>query len=527
MDGLRGSQDQTEVVQLPHQDRGKMAEPDPSERSESWSQVPKKDPLWIKLKISKTEQGGEPSEQEEPPSAAVRVCEFCGKRFMNGKALGGHIRIHNQEKNKGSSSKKTDESRLRKQKAKCEKHVHEDLPALEKGRDFDCSEKDKETPCCYICDRNFPSMKSLFGHMRFHPDRNWRGVQPPAQEKDGSCTREVESVDQKATDQGSACLEAGSSGCLVDLLKGLPSWSRTDKRGRKSLIALEPEAIDGLMKLACAASYDSGISDDQVSDESPLRKRRLDEEELPGPKNQNPEPTESQIQQSTNIEGEGSYKAVRNQDYELEHADRPRKYRKGERFGHNLERNPNMEAGKKIKVSGMCKTQDLSTNKEVAVMPVKEDKILTDHRFKCMTCEKTFPTFQALGGHRSSHNKERGNVQPPEASLSTGASGTEKKIAPSAKIHAAETNNCATSSVQEDFMTHRCEICCKKFPTGQALGGHKRCHWAGQTEGPPSSEVVSPGDQASQSGPRALAFDLNEPPPMDEEDGVISGFNRA
>ncbi|KAF8009444.1 hypothetical protein BT93_J0434 [Corymbia citriodora subsp. variegata] len=505
-----------------------MAEPDPSGRSESWSQMPKKDPLLIKLKISKTEQGGEPSEPEEPSSpAAARLCEFCGKGFMNGKALGGHIRIHNQEKNRASSSKKMDESRLMKQKAKSEKHLHADLPAPEKGRDFDCAEKEEETPCCYICDRNFPSMKSLFGHMRFHPERNWRGVQPPAQEKDGSCTREVESVNQ-TTDQDSACLEARSSRCVADLLKGLPSWSRTDKRGRKSLVASEPEAIDGLMKLACAASYDSGISDDQVHGESPPRKRKLNDEEIPVPRNQNPEPTGSRIQQSTSIEGEGSFKAVCNQDYELKHADRPRKYRKEERCGHNLESNPNMDADKKIKESGMCKTRDLSTNKEVAAVQVKEeDKILTHYRFKCMTCGKTFPTFQALGGHRSSHNKERGIVQPPEASLSTGASGTEKKIAPSPKIHIAGTNNCTTSSAQEDYMTHRCEICRKKFPTGQALGGHKRCHWARQTEGPPSSEVVSPGDQASQSGPRTLAFDLNEPPPMDEEDGIISGFNRA
>ncbi|GJY59396.1 zinc finger C2H2-type/integrase DNA-binding domain-containing protein [Tanacetum coccineum] len=29
---------------------------------------------------------------------------------------------------------------------------------------------------------------------------------------------------------------------------------------------------------------------------------------------------------------------------------------------------------------------------------------------------------------------------------------------------------------------HQCKICDKVFPTGQALGGHKRCHWTGYSE---------------------------------------------
>ncbi|KAI4382163.1 hypothetical protein MLD38_008161 [Melastoma candidum] len=70
----------------------------------------KKDPLLIKLKIPKA--GGPQSRRDGSPEvkdAVVRTCEFCGKEFMNGKALGGHVRIHNQEgkfKGVGPSSKK-------------------------------------------------------------------------------------------------------------------------------------------------------------------------------------------------------------------------------------------------------------------------------------------------------------------------------------------------------------------------------------------------------------------------------------
>ncbi|PKA47813.1 Zinc finger protein ZAT3 [Apostasia shenzhenica] len=33
-------------------------------------------------------------------------------------------------------------------------------------------------PACYVCGRQFPTQKALFGHMRCHPEREWRGVRP-------------------------------------------------------------------------------------------------------------------------------------------------------------------------------------------------------------------------------------------------------------------------------------------------------------------------------------------------------------
>ncbi|XP_058096259.1 zinc finger protein ZAT2-like [Magnolia sinica] len=51
---------------------------------------------------------------------------------------------------------------------------------------------------------------------------------------------------------------------------------------------------------------------------------------------------------------------------------------------------------------------------------------------------------------------------------------------------------------------HKCSICDRVFPTGQALGGHKRCHWA---RGERLNRV--------QGLP---VFDLNEPAPISEED---------
>ncbi|KAH0470496.1 hypothetical protein IEQ34_000219 [Dendrobium chrysotoxum] len=50
-------------------------------------------------------------------------------------------------------------------------------------------EEDKSTavqPECYVCGRRFGTWKALFGHMRCHPEREWRGVRPLAVGEEGS-----------------------------------------------------------------------------------------------------------------------------------------------------------------------------------------------------------------------------------------------------------------------------------------------------------------------------------------------------
>ncbi|KAJ6315887.1 hypothetical protein OIU78_019208 [Salix suchowensis] len=67
----------------------------------------------------------------------------------------------------------------------------------------------------------------------------------------------------------------------------------------------------------------------------------------------------------------------------------------------------------------------------------------------------------------------------------------------------------------------------KHSPTlGQALGGHKRCHWKGPAKATPSHEVALPGEasqntsnsessgeanQAGEASACSLSFDLNIP----------------
>ncbi|XP_006650804.1 zinc finger protein ZAT8-like [Oryza brachyantha] len=76
--------------------------------------------------------------------------------------------------------------------------------------------------------------------------------------------------------------------------------------------------------------------------------------------------------------------------------------------------------------------------------------------FVCKTCGRAFPSFQALGGHRTSHLRGRTN------GLELGAVG-DRAI----RQHRAE---------KEHREKHECHICGLGFEMGQALGGHMRRH---------------------------------------------------
>ncbi|KAG7600007.1 Zinc finger C2H2 superfamily [Arabidopsis suecica] len=78
--------------------------------------------------------------------------------------------------------------------------------------------------------------------------------------------------------------------------------------------------------------------------------------------------------------------------------------------------------------------------------------------FECSVCGKGFPSYQALGGHKASHRVKQ--PQPLLENADSGEKTRSKMLSPSGKIH-------------------KCDICHVVFPTGQALGGHKRRHYEG------------------------------------------------
>lgn len=125
-------------------------------------------------------------------------------------------------------------------------------------------------------------------------------------------------------------------------------------------------------------------------------------------------------------------------------------------------------------------------------------------KFQCSNCKRSFKSHQALGGHRASHKK----VQGCFARTSTASSILE--VIPA---------NIAALPVENNSKGHQCSICFRVFATGQALGGHKRCHWTSDKR-PATSIFTSTGGSVSGVDHVKLLLDLNLPAPTEEEDAV-------
>jgi hypothetical protein len=81
--------------------------------------------------------------------------------------------------------------------------------------------------------------------------------------------------------------------------------------------------------------------------------------------------------------------------------------------------------------------------------------------FVCKTCSRSFPTFQALGGHRTSHLRGRHG-------LALALAGDH--------YSAVKPKMTASSDDQKPAAVHQCHVCGLVFEMGQALGGHMRRH---------------------------------------------------
>ncbi|KAL5207794.1 hypothetical protein ABZP36_032229 [Zizania latifolia] len=154
--------------------------------------------------------------------------------------------------------------------------------------------------------------------------------------------------------------------------------------------------------------------------------------------------------------------------------------------------------------------------------------------YECKTCNKCFPTFQALGGHRASHKKPR-LAGADEENVNSNANASSNTIVmskppmttasppppPPQVVPAVPDvttvlilNNGA--GLINKLRVHECSICGAEFGSGQALGGHMRRH---RPLHAPERAVTTITADTKKEGSTSinLELDLNLPAPSDEE----------
>ncbi|XP_039139216.1 zinc finger protein ZAT5-like [Dioscorea cayenensis subsp. rotundata] len=134
----------------------------------------------------------------------------------------------------------------------------------------------------------------------------------------------------------------------------------------------------------------------------------------------------------------------------------------------------------------------------------KSEKLITSKKssevitglsvYECKTCNKCFPSFQALGGHRASHKKPKIlNIADEKKPVID-----EESIIKTVSV---------STNVSNKPRVHECSICGSEFSSGQALGGHMRRHR-------PLNMPETPPEVKKER--TLLSLDLNLPAPPED-----------
>ncbi|CAI9786277.1 unnamed protein product [Fraxinus pennsylvanica] len=161
-------------------------------------------------------------------------------------------------------------------------------------------------------------------------------------------------------------------------------------------------------------------------------------------------------------------------------------------------------ASPSLNTTSPTKTTTDFTKKQTENSPPPSPPTTQNQSYNCSVCNKAFPSYQALGGHKASHRKN-----------STATASDDGNTSTSTSANAASTAS-NVSALNPTGRLHECSVCHKSFPTGQALGGHKRRHYEGTIGGGGGSSksgvTSSDGGVASHSTSHAPKdFDLNLP----------------
>ncbi|ERN06553.1 uncharacterized protein LOC18434752 [Amborella trichopoda] len=191
--------------------------------------------LTIRLKVGKkTDSQWEISSPEPATSQFDQVagvlghysCKFCNLKFGSKRSLEAHVKTHAKHSNYGLTN--SDEMGLKDERERRKEGCRGE------GKSSTTEETTKhkqQEPVCAVCKKRFPSMKSLFGHMRCHPKRVSRRIQPP-KIKNSSNGAQMKSTESLSYHTDGTVTEESSK--VHNPLSPHSNWSVTGSRRRRN-----------------------------------------------------------------------------------------------------------------------------------------------------------------------------------------------------------------------------------------------------------------------------------------------------
>ncbi|CAL5198434.1 unnamed protein product [Lathyrus oleraceus] len=431
------------------------------------------------------------------PQELKHACKFCNKSFPCGRSLGGHMRSHIN--NSSPSSEKTEQKTEQKQKLDS---INNGCIGSETNGSYGLRENPKKTwrkriadsseeglvydKFCKECGKCFQSWKALFGHMKCHSEKERVCNSLEDQDSWTNNAKDVQSdneITAPSRKRRSKRTRTRYNNSIVAAAATCSSVSEAEQE--------QEEVAMSLIMLSKDASPWSGLAESSDNNSVYIEHRSSVRTNLVTKFNAN-----NKNLTTTTASASASASAMN-----------VAKLMKQKNFYYKGKSSEFLDTEEGFKIKGFIKSTKLELD-YVSTMDDSEaengknivngTESVTTGKFECTTCNKIFHSYQALGGHRASHKKNKGcfaSKIDDDNNIENSVEfendlfhepATESKIM---KIIHSHKNNEHIQNMKIKGH-HECPICFKVFQSGQALGGHKRSHMVAASSGGGSESRV-------------------------------------
>ncbi|RAL46211.1 hypothetical protein DM860_016644 [Cuscuta australis] len=386
------------------------------------------------------EQSGQQQQQQQQQPSFKHYCRVCKKGFMCGRALGGHMRAHGI----GDESAIMDDDDDDDEEQASDREEHSNNKVNEGGGGSDPHRTSikrmyqlranpnrlKSVRVCENCGKEFFSWKSFLEHGKCSSD----DAESPVSSHQGS---------EEEDDDFGRC--------------GGQGWSKR-KRSLRAKVGSSGGGFDGATVFAAPSSEEEDILLARCLID--LANARVDNNNNGNNNNNKNINNTSMVSEQ---EAESSAASVEERRYMPPPAT----------FVAPLASRPRFPMPVQVvdKAKGITSSSSSSPSKGL---------------FECKACKKVFTSHQALGGHRASHKKVKGCYAAKQDHIDNDGdddltAAAHDEYSPSSNRSSSsyhiESGGATAGASRRKPRDHECSICHRVFSTGQALGGHKRCHW--------------------------------------------------